>query len=248
MNTQFYFSIITVSYNSEKTIEKTFISLLNQEYQNFEYIVIDGYSTDQTINIIKKYEIRFLEKGIPFRWISEKDDGIYNAMNKGIKMANGKIIGIINSDDTYTKHALKAVYEESITYPNYDIYHGLMRFWSGNKLTMIRALGDEMLCHSMIEHPTCFVRKELYQNLGLFNEKYQFVADYEFMLRAKKAQSKFYLIESIISDFNENGNGNSFRARKELISLRKKLHLSGNMKLFTQYLKILLRELREKKQ
>ena len=91
-------SIITVCYNSEKTIERTIKSVLNQTYQDYEYIIVDGASTDKTLDIIKRYEPEFEGK---MRWISEQDNGIYYAMNKGIGMAKGKLIGMINIDDYY---------------------------------------------------------------------------------------------------------------------------------------------------
>ena len=106
-------SIITTSLNSSKTIEKTILSILNQSYDNIEFIIIDGDSSDDTINIIKKYE-----KFIDF-WISEKDHGIFDGMNKGIKISTGDIIGILNSDDIYTKDALllaKKYFEKKIDY------------------------------------------------------------------------------------------------------------------------------------
>ena len=84
-----FFSIITVSYNSEKTIKETIVSVLNQTETNFEYILIDGKSTDKTVEIIKSFENKFKEKEIAYQWISEKDTGIYNAFNKGIKLSKG---------------------------------------------------------------------------------------------------------------------------------------------------------------
>ena len=99
-------SIITPSLNSEKTIEQTINSVLNQRYTDFEYIIIDGNSSDHTVDIIKEYISLF---GGRMRYISEKDDGIYDAMNKGIKLARGNVIGIINSDDWYEKDALEKV-------------------------------------------------------------------------------------------------------------------------------------------
>ena len=90
-------SIITVSYNSSKTIKDTFDSMLSQTYNNIEYIVVDGNSKDNTIDIVKEYEQKFLSRNIEFKWISEKDKGLYDAMNKGIKMATGDIVGSSNS-------------------------------------------------------------------------------------------------------------------------------------------------------
>jgi glycosyltransferase involved in cell wall biosynthesis len=113
-----YFSIITVCYNSEKTIERTITSLRNQTYQNFEYIIIDGGSTDSTLEIIKK------NLDVVSILVSEKDEGIYDAMNKGIDLASGEIIGIINSDDWYENDTLENIFKISFGQTNLVI-HGL---------------------------------------------------------------------------------------------------------------------------
>ena len=94
-------SIITVSYNSAKTIRHTIESVLNQKFENIEYIVVDGYSRDETVKILSDCEPLFMKKAMEFRWISEKDDGIYDAINKGIRMATGDVVGILNSDDYF---------------------------------------------------------------------------------------------------------------------------------------------------
>lgn len=99
-------SIITVCFNSEKSIKETISSVLNQTKSNFEYIIIDGKSTDKTIEIIQSFENQFKLKGISYQWISEKDTGIYNAFNKGIKLAQGNWISFLGSDDLYMKNAL----------------------------------------------------------------------------------------------------------------------------------------------
>ncbi len=103
------FSIITVCYNSEKTIERTIKSVLNQTESNYEYIIVDGGSTDKTLDIVKNYEDAFNGR---LKYISEKDNGIYDAMNKGIGMAKGELIGLINSDDYYELDALENIKKE----------------------------------------------------------------------------------------------------------------------------------------
>ena len=104
-------SIITIAYNSEKTISRTIESVYNQTYQPYEYIIVDGLSKDSTVEVAKQYEQKFKEKGIIYRIISERDKGLYDAMNKGITMAEGELIGMINSDDWYEPDALKEVNE-----------------------------------------------------------------------------------------------------------------------------------------
>ena len=99
-------SIITATYNSQETIRDTIESVINQKYNNIEYIIIDGASTDSTLDLIRSYEENFKKALIDFRYISEPDNGIYDAMNKGIRMATGEWIGILNSDDWYNDSAV----------------------------------------------------------------------------------------------------------------------------------------------
>src|SRR5574344_1548295 len=123
------FSIITISYNSERTIERTLQSILSQTFTNYEYIIIDGASSDQTLDIIKKYEPLFKGR---MKWKSESDKGIYNAMNKGIKCSNGKVIGICNSDDWLEPNALeildKYIEENQIDVESEAVLSGWMIF------------------------------------------------------------------------------------------------------------------------
>ena len=185
-------SIITVCYNSEKYIKDTIESVLNQTYQNFEYIIIDGGSTDSTLKIIKKYKSKFNGK---LKWLSEKDKGIYDAMNKGINLANGELIGIINSDDWYHYNSLEVLnsnYDEKI-----DIYYGnlykvrevenelYIKKINGNKLHLIKKVMS-------IPHPSCFVSKRWYKKIK-YDTKYKINADYKFILESyiKKARFKY---------------------------------------------------------
>lgn len=237
MNTS-TFSIITVCFNSSKTIINTFESLLAQTYKNFEYIVIDGESSDGTVDLIKEYEKKFQAIGVRFTWMSERDNGIYDAMNKGIKLASGALVGILNSDDTYTNSSLMDIYNAYSENKQYDVYHGLLRYLSNGSTVMIRGCNSDVLYRHMIEHPACFVKLDVYEKYGLFNCGYHFVADYEFLLRLKRAGCKFLLVESIVSNFDENGAGNSFASKRELIKLKKKCHLIGNLGYLFNLLKI----------
>lgn len=177
-------SIITVVFNSEKYIEKTINSVLEQTYDNYEYIIIDGGSTDKTVEIIKKYEDKI------FYWVSEPDDGIYDAMNKGIKLANGTIIGLLNSGDFYTPKALEIVAR------NYNIHSkeanhnlvitGTMSRFSENKKLKFKQIANKFdLCGPiLINHPASFVSRSVYENIGYFDLQYRICADYDFILRA----------------------------------------------------------------
>jgi len=185
-------SIITVCYNSVKTIEQTIQSVINQSYDTIEYIIIDGGSTDGTQNIIQKYEDKLAY------WVSEPDAGLYYAMNKGILKATGDIIGIINSDDWYEHNAVNKVAE--VFKKNFtDLLHADMITIEedGNEYITkgVTAESDEVA--NWYEHPTVFVKRDVYMKYGLFNLKYKILADGEFMLRVKNKLRISYLPEVI---------------------------------------------------
>jgi glycosyltransferase involved in cell wall biosynthesis len=207
-------SVVTVSYNSYSTIERTFNSILNQKYnESFEYIVIDGDSTDGTKELLKKYESIFINKGIKYRWISEKDNGIYYAMNKGINMSNGDIIGILNSDDYYEDTALLNVENTFKNNLSVGIVYGILRvvMKDGTEVQIYRNRYENYLLNltlgleSAAQHPTCFVSKLVYEKIGLFDTTYRTAADYEFLLRAMRYGIIFYAIDSVISNFTKGG-------------------------------------------
>lgn len=177
-------SIITVCYNSEKTIEDTLQSVLNQSYQNIEYIVIDGVSTDSTLSIINNYKDKITTI------VSEKDNGIYDAINKGIRLATGDIIANLNSDDFYIDNNVIAdvvtTFEKEKTDTLYaDLYYvdavdtnKIVRYWKSKPYKE-----GLFLKGWMPPHPTFFVKKEVYQQYGLFDLQFKSAADYEIMLR-----------------------------------------------------------------
>lgn len=169
-------SIITVSYNAAATIEETILSVINQDYDNIDYIIIDGGSTDGTLDIIRKYEDK-----IDY-WISEKDYGLYHAMNKGIKQASGDIIGMINADDYYYEGALSKAAEafQNKTLDKHiffgDMMHGeiLVQGWRAKAIRR-SAFGT---------HPSMFVPKVVYDTIGSYKLQYKILSDYDFMYRA----------------------------------------------------------------
>lgn len=187
-------SIVTVCYNSVETIKETLESVLNQEYDNYEYIVIDGKSNDGTLQIIKEYEEKFNGK---MRYISEKDNGIYDAMNKGIKMSTGEIIGLLNSDDYYiNKYTLKKINENFTndvdgTYANIIMLEDKALNIPERKLSS----GEGSYQFGWVPiHPTLYLKRYVYEDIGLYNQKYPISADYEFMiklLRTKKYKLKY---------------------------------------------------------
>lgn len=197
-------TIITPCFNSEKTISRTIESVLGQKYSNMEYLIIDGASTDRTVEIARSYEEAFRESASfrgRMRIISEPDDGIYYAMNKGIQMADGELIGIINSDDYYEENAVTVMAGYRTDAP-YQILYGFERILRNGKEAGICIHHHTNLDYQMITHPTCFVTKKLYEDLGVFNTVYRYSADYEFMLRMyHSGKVEFTPVYRIISNY-----------------------------------------------
>jgi len=181
-------SIITVSYNSKLTIRDTFDSVLNQTYPDIEYIVVDGRSSDGTIDIIKAYEPYFNNN---IHWISEPDKGLYDAMNKGIKMATGDIVGIINSDDFYSekniieivantfKHdsTVEAIYGD-VRFVNPDNLEKTVRYYRSRNFKPWR-----FRFGFMPPHPSFFTYKHNFDKFGYYKTDYKIAADYELLIR-----------------------------------------------------------------
>lgn len=228
------FSIITICFNSEKTIERTIKSVLNQTYKDYEYIIVDGGSTDGTIDIIKRYKTLFGDK---LRVISEKDRGIYDAMNKGIRMSNGKIIGIVNSDDYYENDTLAkvaSVYSEW----DYSIIYGLIRCVMEEKEVMVYLKNPEFIEQDMIAHPACFITKKIYDEYGMYSLEYPYSADYEFMLRIRKEKKiHFTGLYEILSNFSIDGASSSIRGYRDTLKLKKKYGIIDNKLYYREMIK-----------
>ncbi|SDP06630.1 glycosyltransferase family 2 protein [Clostridium gasigenes] len=202
------FSIITVCYNSEKTIEKTIQSIINQRNGNYEYIIIDGKSTDSTLEIVNKYKKKMGNKLIV---ISEKDNGIYDAMNKGIRLAKGEFIGFLNSDDFYEDNALNIV-ENKIQETDEYIYGNTNLIYAFDKKIIekmscsVNLLNEKTLRTGMgFSHQSCFVKKNVFDRIGNFNIKYKVGADWDFTIRCYKNNIKFRKLDVIISNFSKDG-------------------------------------------
>jgi len=177
-------SIITVTYNSAQTLENTIQSVLLQDHPNVEYIIVDGQSTDGTLSVIRKYRHKI------DHFVSEKDDGLYFALNKGIALATGDIIGILHADDfymddhvlskiasTFEKTKADAVYAD-LYYVDKDNTDKIIRKWHSGRYSE-----GKFLWGWMPPHPTFFVKKEVYDKYGVFNTDLRSAADYELMLR-----------------------------------------------------------------
>ena len=203
MDYNFKVSIITVTKNSEKTIQKTLQSIKNQSYENVEYIIIDGNSVDNTINIVKEYSeyISCI--------VSEPDEGIYDAMNKGISYASGDIVLFLGAGDYLLEKALKHVLKFFFDNPDIDIYCGEVYKRQGDDLQKRNnpfALNPDNLRYGMIYcHQAVFAKKVLFDYIGKFNTRYKISSDYDWLLRAYYQGAKFFYEKEYIAVFDYNG-------------------------------------------
>lgn len=179
-------SVITVTYNSAKTLASTFDSVLRQTYPDIEYWVIDGQSTDGTLDIIKTYEKKF---GGHLHWISEPDRGIYDAMNKGIAHCTGDIVGTLNSDDYFTSDDVLQHIADHFT-PDIDAVYGDIHFIREGEPDKITRYYSSALFRPMWlrfgfmpAHPSFYLRRSLYEKHGGYSLDYKIAADYEMMVR-----------------------------------------------------------------
>jgi len=204
---QINISIITVCFNSRKTIHDTIQSVLAQGVAGYEYIIIDGGSTDGTLDIIGSYRQAFGEKGIPYKWISEPDKGIYDAMNKGIKLVTGRLVGILNSDDWYEPGALQTVYDVYSALEDRDntVIYGIIRLWRDGLEYAIRRFHHNFVKEEVMQHPTCFVPRKLYDQYGGFHDGYRLAGDFELLNRLHRQGVRFYNIDQVLTNFRMGG-------------------------------------------
>jgi len=195
-------SIITITYNSEKTLDDTIKSVLSQNYKNIEYIIVDGNSKDSTIDIVKSYGDKIS------KFVSEKDSGIYDAMNKGLRLATGDVVGILNSDDFYSDEnviqKIVTVFEEN---PVDSVFADLIYVKPNDLTTTTRYYDSSYFSPGkfkygwMPAHPTFFVKRRIYQQYGLFDTTYKIAADYELLTRflGRYHISYFYIKEALVT-------------------------------------------------
>jgi glycosyltransferase involved in cell wall biosynthesis len=196
-----FLTIITASFNSEKTIADTIKSILSQNFTNYEYLVIDGGSSDNTLQIIKSFETQFTEKGINYQWISEQDSGIYDAWNKAVKLAQGQWITFIGSDDIFLPQSLSKMAQHAVSSQQYHFISAKARIMKGSAVD--REFGEpwrwnvfkrEMkILHAGGWHNALYFKK-----YGLFDTSYRIVGDYELLLRASKNLKVHFVDEFII--------------------------------------------------
>ena len=195
-------SVITVVYNGAEHLEYALQSVLCQDYPNLEYIVIDGGSSDGSVDIIRQYDQQL------DYWRSEPDSGIYNAMNKGLSLANGEIIGLLNADDFYYPGAVEAIAEAAQKGEN-EIFCGEVNHLQelSNICLIKRGVPDisRMEETMTVIHPAVFVRKKVYDEIGNFDESYRIAADYDFLLRCFTAGKTFTYLPQILTGYRAGG-------------------------------------------
>ncbi len=213
-------TIITVAYNSEKTISKTIESVLNQTYGNIEYIIVDGASSDGTVNVAKSYEDVFAEKpGRTLRIISEPDNGMYDALNKGAKMATGELVGQINADDWYENDAVEKMvgfYERE----GYDVAWGNLNVIKPSGNVVKKAKIGKLWTTSGWCHPAMFSKREILLEFPYALES--MYDDFDYATTVYRAKKKVLTLNEIISNFSFGG----MSTKKSWKETRKRIKIS----------------------
>ena len=246
-------SIITVVYNNKETIKDAIDSILSQTYKNIEYIIIDGASTDGTIEIVKSYRDKIT------KFLSEPDKGLYDAMNKGINLATGDVVGILNSDDFYINNRVieEVVYlfqEKKVDSLFADLVfvhptnlNKVVRYYDSSKFTL-----NKFAYGWMPAHPTFFVKREAYIKYGLFKTDYKIAADYELLVRLLyKYNLKYFYLQKVLikmrtGGISTNGLKSNWILNQEIIRACDENGIKTNMfKVLSKYPKKLLGLLRK---
>lgn len=222
-------SIITVCYNAEKYIQNCLDSVLAQDHPDIEHIVIDGASTDATLDILKTYESRLA------KLISEKDEGLYDAMNKGIALASGEVIGILNADDLYPSTHVLSLVAKAFENPAIDMSYGDLVYVNDQDLDkVVRYYQAHNYKDSwwgqgkMPPHPTFFLRKSVYETYGNFDTSFEICADFDLMLRFfhKEKLRHTYIPETLVK---MRTGGSSTRGIKSTLTINKEMLRSCRM-------------------
>lgn len=198
------FSVVTVVFNAKDVIEKTITSVLNQTYTPYEYLIIDGKSTDGTLDVISSCSKEFEKKGIKLNLSSEKDSGIYNAMNKGIDRATGDFISFLNAGDWYELDALENIekfYEEE----PFDLTYGGLHYINpdGSAINKMSKL-DRIVTSRHWNHPSMFLKSEIYKKYH-FDESLKICSDFDLFLKLRKSNIKIRVIDKVITNFVADG-------------------------------------------
>lgn len=237
-------SIITVCFNSAKTIRQTIESVLNQTYTKIEYILIDGKSTDNTVVIIEEYAPLFAAKGIAYRWVSEPDNGIYDAMNKGIKLATGEWINIQGSDDWLNTSGVEIFVNLLNNTSKSDIYWFGASILIGQDVLINYPKIDNIKKYKMIGcHQAVFVTRQLMSS-G-FNLSYKLAADFEFILRSYIGGANIITSDQVIANYSYGGasNANQLVTIREYQSIANQLLKNNSLRIWVHFNLLILRVL-----
>jgi len=223
LNNPILISFIIPTYNSEKFLSDTLHSIINQHYEHIEIIIVDGKSTDQTLNIVHEFD-RYIET-----IISEEDDGIYDAINKGINASSGDIIKILNSDDVLSDDAIS----ETLPIITNLFDKGERFFTIMSKLNRIDLEGNLLKTWNINpriglfenwNHPTWFTSKQVYDEIGLYSLEYKIASDYEFHLRQVSSKIKIIRHNKPLSSMREGGVSDNYSGISEVIKIKTKYH------------------------
>lgn len=216
-------SIITATYNSARSLKSCIDSVTQQDYCNLEYIIIDGKSSDDTLCIVKEYQ-----KKTPYiNFISEEDQGIYDALNKGLQLATGDVIGFVHSDDLLANnHIISDMVNQLKTFKLDGVYGDLQYVYKSDLNQVVRSWKSCVFTPGLLKkgwmpaHPTLFLKNEVYKKHGLFDLGYKIAADYDFILRVLKDNTlKFGYLPKVITKMRLGGASN--RTLKNIIQKTK---------------------------
>ena len=212
------FSIVTVCFNSEKTINKTIESVLGQEFKDYEYIIVDGASKDGTMDVVKSYEEKFEGR---LKYISEPDKGIYDAFNKGIRMSKGKYVWIVNSDDYIEPSALEELYKVSsqYTFENAPIISAATNVHKSGTVKKIKSSAEQAadaykkdwICSP---HTSTVIPLNVYNKVGLYDDRYRIIGDLDWFHTAYHSNVEFVFIDKVITNMIVGGVSTEYDYKK----------------------------------
>jgi len=255
-------SIITITYNSANTLPRTLESVQSQKYDEIEHIIVDGASTDGSVELIKEYAEKVQkdkeagttppeQRKREVRWISEPDKGIYNALNKGIAMASGDVIGFLHSDDVlFSEHSIEQI-AKAFEDKNIDVVYGDLLYCHDDKIVRrwkSNAFNPRALKYGwMPPHPTVYVRKEVYRQVGQYDELFHIAADYDMILRIFRQEYHSRYIPEVLVRMeiggasNKNTKARLSKTQEDYIVLKKN-HVGAG------YLTVVCKQLRKVRQ
>ena len=236
-------TVITVCRNSSATIKRSIESVLTQNYDDIEYLIIDGASNDDTMDIVTSYEGAMKDRGYAYRYISEPDKGMYDAMNKGIAMADGDLIGILNSDDWYEPDALSTVAQTYDEHPEADIIMGAIRIYNGDSVIIKHARDRRYRTSRDFNHPAMFVSRDCYNEIGNYNTG-NVHDDYGWFLKAMKADKKLVITDKVLTNYPTGGAGSvkSFKNTLHRIGTKYEVYKQNDYSRF-YYIECVVQEL-----